>query len=93
MEFDKWAAVEAGPEAAIPEGMESLSTSGLYAVFIHRGPASQGPSSYQYIFGEWMPASAYEVDQRLHMAVMGEKYKNEDPASEEELWIPVRHRS
>ena len=88
--FDKWAAVELTDLNHIPAGMEKLDfPGGLYAVFIHKGPASEGYKTYQYIFEKWLPSSGYKVDQRPHFAVMGEKYKNDDPDSEEEIWIPV----
>lgn len=89
--FEKWAALEVSDFKNIPGGMESIvSPKGLYVVFIHKGPASNGPGTYQYIFGNWIPNSDYEVDNRPHFAVMGEKYKKDDPQSEEELWIPIK---
>jgi AraC family transcriptional regulator len=90
-EFDKWAVVEVTDFETVPEGMETLiSPCGLYAVFLHKGAASKGPEMYQYIFGTWLPASDFLLDDRPHFAVMGEKYKNDDPDSEEEVWIPVK---
>lgn len=89
--FEKWAAVKVTDFKAIPDGMETLSApEGLYAVFTHKGPASEGHNTYQYIFGTWLPGSGYLPDNRPHLAIMGEKYKHEDPNSEEELWIPVK---
>ncbi len=89
-EFEKWAAVEVTDIQTIPDEMEMMTLpSGLYAVFIHKGPATNGPKTYQYIFGTWLPNSDYLLDNRPHFALMGEKYKNEDPDSEEELWIPI----
>lgn len=91
--FEKWAAVEVTDFVVIPNDMETLSIpKGLYAVFIHKGPASTGAETYRFIFETWLPGSAFELDGRPHFAVMGEKYKNEDPDSEEELWIPIRRR-
>ncbi|HLT33108.1 MAG TPA: GyrI-like domain-containing protein, partial [Aquaticitalea sp.] len=46
--------------------------------------------TYQYIYGQWIPNSEYELDDRPHFALMGEKYK--DPESEEEFWIPIRKK-
>ena len=90
-EFDKWAAIEVADIDTIPEGMETITMpGGLYAVFIHKGPASKGFETYQYIHGTWLPSSSYTLDHRPHFAVMGETYKNEDPDSEEELWVPMR---
>jgi AraC family transcriptional regulator len=89
--FEKWAAVEVTDWNSIPPDLEAIEIpAGLYAVFVYKGPASRGQDTYQYIFAEWLPKSAYEVDTRPHAAVMGEKYKYEDPNSEEELWIPLK---
>ena len=65
---------------------------GLYAVFQYKGKGSEAASAYQYILGSWMPNSDYILDNRPHFALMGEKYKNEDPDSEEELWFPIRRK-
>jgi AraC family transcriptional regulator len=90
-EFDKWAAVEVTGFDSVPDKMETFTLpGGFYAVFKHTGPASKGPETYRYIFETWLPASGHILDNRPHFAVMGEKYKNEDPDSEEEIWIPIK---
>lgn len=89
--FEKWAAVEVTDFQAVPDGMETLTLpGGLYAVFLHKGPASTGPKTYSDIYQVWLPGSEYALDNRPHFAVMGEKYKGEDPGSEEEIWIPIQ---
>lgn len=89
-EFEKWAAVEVSSTHAQPDEMEVLQIpEGLYAVFLHKGPASEGARTYKYIFTEWLPRSGYTVDNRPHFAIMGEKYKQNELHSEEEIWIPV----
>ena len=91
--FEKWAAVEVTDFGVIPDGMETITLpDGIYAVFVHRGPASMGPKTYGYIFRTWLPDSGFSLDNRPHFAVMGGKYKHEDPDSEEEIWIPVTQR-
>jgi len=90
-EFEKWAAIEVTDFEMIPEGMETIIfPAGLYAVFLHKGPASKGPDTYRYIFETWLPGSNFDLDQRPHFAVMGEKYKQNNEDSEEEIWIPVK---
>jgi len=90
-EFEKWAAAEVLPGSSPAAGLLPLVIpAGLYAVFLHKGPASAAPATYTYIFTEWLPASGYTTDERPHFARMGAAYKNEDPGSEEEIWIPVR---
>ena len=92
--FEKWAAIEVTDFDTIPDGMESFTlTGGLYAVFIHKGAASQGAKTFQYIFGTWLPGSDYFLDNRPHFEILGEKYKNEDQNSEEEVWIPIKPKS
>src|SRR5688572_27613135 len=60
--FTKWAALEVEDFEKIPMGMETLvTTGGLYAVFIHRGPSSAFEATITYIFEEWMPAFGYET--------------------------------
>lgn len=90
--FEKWALVEVADFSHVPPGMETFTLpGGLYAVFLHRG-SSEDASLFQYIFSTWLPASAYALDDRPHFEVLGEKYRNADPASEEEIWIPIRLR-
>jgi AraC family transcriptional regulator len=93
IEFEKWAAVEVPDFDKVPDEMETfILAGGLYAVFIHKGEASKGLLTFQYIFGTWLPGSDYMLDDRPHFEILGEKYKNEDPDSEEEVWIPVKRK-
>jgi AraC family transcriptional regulator len=89
--FEKWAAIEVANFDIVPDGMETyVLMGGLYTVFLHKGAASTGPKTFQYIFESWLPNSNYLLDQRPHFEILGEKYKNEDPNSEEEIWIPIK---
>jgi AraC family transcriptional regulator len=93
-EFEKWAAIDVTDFDTVPEGMETiLVPGGAYAVFLYKGPASAASNTYKYILGIWLPNSDFLLDDRPHFAIMGEKYKNEDPGSEEELWIPIKPRN
>jgi AraC family transcriptional regulator len=90
-EFEKWAAVEVSNFEAIPAEMETLVIpGGWYAVFDYKGDASGAPAFFKEIFGTWIPNSAYVVDNRPHFEILGDKYKKDDPNSEEEIWIPIR---
>ena len=86
--FEKWALVEVGDDDSVPENMETfLFTGGLYAVFNHIG---MDISIFNYIYSIWIPASNYLLDNRPHFEILGEKYKQGSPLSEEEIWIPIR---
>ncbi len=90
-EFSRWAAVEVNPKAEIPEGFQSVEIpEGKYAVFLHVGAAQTAHVTLGYIFNQWLPNSGFELDRRPHFEIMGEKYKNNDPNSEEEIYIPIR---
>jgi AraC family transcriptional regulator len=91
--FEKWAAMEVADFNSIPDGMEAfILPEGLYAVFHYKG-LSTDDTIFRYIFGTWLPASDYILDNRPHFEILGEKYKNNDPESEEEICIPVRLRN
>lgn len=55
----------------------------------YQGLPSQAGPFYQSIFQEWFPRSGYRLDKRPHFEVMGDKYKNNDPSSEEMIYMPV----
>jgi AraC family transcriptional regulator len=91
-EFTKWAAVEVSNFENIPLEMESFVLSeGLYAVFDYKGSSADN-SIFQYIYSSWIPNSEYQLDNRPHFEILGEKYKNNDPTSEEEIWIPIKKK-
>lgn len=92
LEFEKWAAVEVEDFVNIPNEMQSfLLEGGLYAVFDYKGSSSDS-SIFQYIFTDWLPNSRYLVDSRPHFEVLGSKYSNDSPDSEEEIWIPIKEK-
>lgn len=92
-EFTRWATVEVSAISSVPEGMKSLQVpAGLYAVFLHKGAALMAEKTMRFIFQEWLPASDFMLDDRPHFEVLGKKYRNDDPESEEDIWIPVTHK-
>lgn len=89
-EFERWAVVEVSDFDNMPHEMEIfVLPSGLYAVFDYKGLSTDN-SIFQYILGVWLPSSDYVLDNRPHFEVLGDKYKNNDPTSEEEIWIPIK---
>ena len=89
--FEKWAAIEVLVFNDVPDEMKTFTLmGGLYAVFIHKGSARDFHKTAQFIFGHWLPSSEYILDSRDHFEVLGEKYKNNSPDSEEEVWIPIK---
>lgn len=90
--FEKWAAIKVTDFNSVPDGMETIILKeGLYAVFNYKGLSTDG-SIFQYIYSTWLPNSDYLLDDRPHFEVLGDKYKNNDPNSEEEIWVPIKKK-
>ena len=89
--FTKWATIEVSNFNGLPEGLAPHTLNGgLYAIFTHKGNTEAFAKTREYIFGEWLPKSDYDVDQREHFELLGSKYKKDSSDSEEEVWIPIR---
>ena len=89
--FEKWATVEVSSFQAVPPEMEThLLQGGKYAVFIHHGPASAAVKTMQYIFGQWLPESKYNLDSREHFEILPKGYSPVDPNASEEIWVPIK---
>ena len=92
--FEKRAAIEVRNFDSVPAEIDKfILPGGLYAVFRYRGKASEAAETFGYIYYSWLPNSDYILDDRPHFEILGEKYKNDHPDSEEEIWIPVRMRT
>lgn len=90
--FDKWAAIEVSDHETVPDGLKELVIpAGKYAVFTFKGLHSDAVAFMGQIFGLWLPASDYELDDRPHFEIMDPNYHGPfDPESEEDFWIPIR---
>ncbi len=88
--FKKYAAVKVSDYGDLPDGLEKLIIrEGQYAVFDYIGKPSEASETFCYILCQWILNSKYTLDDRPHIAKMGEKYKGEQSGSEEELSIPI----
>lgn len=91
--FTKWACVEVTDFKEIPSQMKTfILPAGTYAVFNYKGLPANAAPFFKQIFTEWIPSSNYELDNRPHFEVLGEKYNNHHPESEEEVWIPIKNK-
>jgi AraC family transcriptional regulator len=69
--------------------METFTlTDGLYAVFDYKC-SSNDHSIFQYIYGTWLQNSDYLLA-RPHFEILGDKYQNNDPTLEEEIWVAIK---
>lgn len=89
--FVKWAAVAVSDFNVVPTEMNSLEIpEGLYAVFHYKGNQNNAATFFKAIYTQWLPNSDYELDHRPQFEILGDKYKHNDPNSEEEIWIPIK---
>ncbi len=89
--FTKWVAVEVNEFPADGGDFTPYNfPGGLYAQFLHRGPASAFGQVIGQIFGQWLPTSGYTLDDRPHFEVLPKGYRMDDPNAEEEIWIPIK---
>ena len=89
-EFEKMAMVEVHEMALVPNEMiRVVLQKGLYAVFNYVGLPGSAENTFKYIFSEWLPKSIYKLDNRIHFEILDDKFKRDDPKSEEEIWIPI----
>ena len=92
--FEKWAMVAVSDFNFVPDGMDTLTIEeGLYAVFTYTGDAKNAATFFDAIYNLWLPNSEYETENRPQFEILGSKYKQNSPDSEEEIWIPIRLKS
>ncbi len=92
--FTKWAAVSVSSFDFIPSEMETLEIQeGLYAVFNYKGDQANVAAFFNSIYTKWLPNSDYELGNHPQFEILGEKYKNNDTDSEEEIWIPIKSKN
>lgn len=86
--FTYWAAITEKVEGV--KMSELVIPAGVYAVFKHKGTAATFAQTARAIYTQWIPQSGYQVDDRPHFEVLGEKYYGPlNPDSEEEVFIPI----
>lgn len=89
--YIKWAGVQVEHLDVVPEGMHSLTIpAGLYATFTHQGDMARFIANLQYFYSSWLLNSDYHVDDRPHFEILGDRYRRDDPNSEEEVYIPLK---
>ncbi len=92
--FTKWACIAAEDCTVVPEGFQPFKLeSGTYAVFDYQGTPADFPKMAQWIYGQWLPSSPYQLDHRPHFESLGKAYKKDSPDSKETVWIPIKPKS
>jgi AraC family transcriptional regulator len=88
--FIKWAAIEVSDyEKQLDIFEKMMIPSGKYAVFIHKGTSAEFSKTAYYIYNVWLPKSGYQLADKPHFEVLGDKYILNHADSEERVWIPI----
>lgn len=88
--FEKWVAIEVTEHNNLSIELSTFTIpSGMYAIFTYKGLSSDF-TVFDYIYNTWLPSSNYILDNRPHFEILGSKYQNNDPNSEEEIYIPIQ---
>lgn len=87
--FTKYALVEV--HCFVNDGFDHVTiTDTLYAVFLHKGSSEDFPLTMNFILSEWLPTSSYRLVDAPHFEVLDNRYKKENPDSQEEIWVPIQ---
>ena len=78
------------PQRHGPKGQSADAN--RYVVFQHKS-SSIDTAIFQFILGTWLSNSDYLLDNRPHFELLGDKYKNADPNSEEDIWRPIKPKN
>lgn len=61
-----------------------------YAVFTHKGLLTTLMGTYEYIFGDWANKTDYKVDEHLNFEWYDNRFKDNDPTSEFDIYVPIK---
>ncbi|GAB5520291.1 MAG: hypothetical protein RhofKO_25420 [Rhodothermales bacterium] len=88
--FTQWVGVEVEAAASVPDGMQAYRMEGgLYAAFIHYGPAQDFPATLHRVIAE-LQVQGYEPDERDYFERLPEGYNPMALDAQEEAWIPIQ---
>ena len=78
----------------LPEGMTHKHVPAhKYAMFTHYGPISRIYETYDHIYNELLPNSAYDIDEAAcTIEWYDERFKMESPDSEYDIYAPVKDK-
>lgn len=90
-EFSYVAGLEVDNFDQIPEGMVARTVpAGKYAVFIHKGSLDNLRSTYEYIYGSWLPKSGQEVAFQPDFEFYSERFIPDSEDCELDIYVPLK---
>ena len=75
----------------VPQGMVvKVVPAGKYVVFTHKGLLEKLRSTYEYIYGTWLPKSGFEVACQPDFEYYDERFKPGSLESEFDIYVPIK---
>jgi AraC family transcriptional regulator len=62
---------------------------GLYAQFEVTAPPTAAKEVFEFIYGEWLPTSGYQLAHRHQLEVIPHDYMQHGDRAQETIWIPI----
>lgn len=91
-EFEKCAAIETVKDAC-PDGFEEIVLDGgKYATFEYARNMGEIQTILMGFLNNWLPNSAFELDDRNHFETFGPDYDPFSANSVEVIWIPIKEK-
>jgi AraC family transcriptional regulator len=88
--FTKWACASRDFFETMPTEFLSLHIpAGLYAQFEVTAPPTAAKEVFEFIYGEWLPTSGYQLAHRHQLEVIPHDYMQQGDRAQETIWIPI----
>jgi len=89
--FDYYVGIKVNQLTEVPQGMKTVRLpENSYAVFTHRGPISVIESTYDRIYGNWLPLTNYTPTLDLDIIVVDHRFSAQGADSEVDILIPIQ---
>ena len=77
-------------DASVPEGMEKIRIPAQkYAVFTHKGPATDMAKTNVFIWKTWLPQSGLEPADAPDFELYGARWNGNKAEGEVEIYVPI----
>lgn len=88
--FDYYAGFEVGHPINIPKAFKTINIpKSDFAVFTHQGPVDNIETTYDQIYGNWLPSSGYTPTMDLDVIVVDSRFSGHDEKNEMDILIPI----
>jgi AraC-like DNA-binding protein/predicted transcriptional regulator YdeE len=89
--FKYYAGIKVPETFRYPKEMQTVRIpQNTYALFTHRGSIAEIESTYDLIYGNWLPLSTYSPTMDLDIIVVDDRFKGLSPDNEIDILIPIQ---